>query len=184
MKHAGTQAIETERLILRKYRMTDADDMYRNWVADPEVSRFWSWTPHQDVEETRFLLAGWIKEYSRLTVYHWVIVLKETLQAVGSVFLDEINEAEQSVSVHYLLSRRLWNQGIATEACRSVMNFAFGIVGAEKIHSRHHVDNPASGRVLQKCGMHYVQTKYRQYPDCERISGDYRFYELFKQDFK
>lgn len=41
MKHIGTQTIETDRLLLRKYEMTDVDDMFRNWVTDPEASRFW-----------------------------------------------------------------------------------------------------------------------------------------------
>lgn len=181
MKHVGTQTIETERLILRKYEMTDAEDMFRNWVTDPEVSRFWGWKPHKDIRETKSLLSGWINEYSSLNTYHWVIVLKNIVQAVGYIYLNEIDEADQSVSIHYLLSRALWNQGIVTEACKSILEFAFKMIGVEKIHSRHHVDNPASGKVLQKCGMQYVQTAYKRFPDCEKISGDYCIYEITKE---
>lgn len=184
MKHVGTATIETDRLILRKYAMTDAEDMFRNWVTDPEVSRFWSWEPHKDIEETKSLLSGWIKEYLNLNTYHWVIVLKHTLQAVGYIYLDEIDGMDQSLSVHYLLGRTLWNQGIVTEACKSVLDFAFNVLGADRIQSRHHIDNPASGKVLQKCGMQYVRTAYRHFPDCERLSGDYNFYEITKQLYK
>lgn len=45
LHHVGTQRLETDRLILRRYDVADADDMFRNWVTDPEVSRFWGWTP-------------------------------------------------------------------------------------------------------------------------------------------
>ena len=65
MNHAGTQLLETNRLVLRKYDSSDADDMYRNWVTDPEVCRFWQWEPHKDMEETKTLLAGWIQEYKK-----------------------------------------------------------------------------------------------------------------------
>jgi ribosomal-protein-alanine N-acetyltransferase len=178
MKHVETQTIETERLILRKYEMTDAEDMFRNWVADPEASRFWSWAPHKDILEAKSLLSGWIKEYSKLDIYHWVIVLKSTSQAIGYIYFDEIDNDARSLSVHCLISRKLWNQGIATEACKSVLEFAFNTIGASKVHSRHHIENPASGKVLRKCGMGYVSTEYRHYPDCKRISGNYHIYEI------
>ena len=60
LNHVGTQQLETDRLILRRHKMTDADDMYRNWVTDPEVCRFWQWKPHKNIDETKALLAGWI----------------------------------------------------------------------------------------------------------------------------
>ena len=184
MKHAGTQTIQTDRLILRKYEIADAEDMFRNWVTDPENSRFWSWEPHKDISETKSLISGWIDEYTKADTYHWVIVLKSTSQAIGYIYFDEIDNAAQSLSVHYLISRKLWNQGIATEACKSVLEFAFNTIGASKVHSRHHIENPASGKVLRKCGMGYVYTEYKHYPDCERISGNYRIYEITRHTYK
>ena len=40
MNKAGTQKIETQRLILRQFEIEDAEDMYHNWASDPEVTRF------------------------------------------------------------------------------------------------------------------------------------------------
>lgn len=156
--------------------------MYKNWVTDPEVSRFWGWEPHKNIEETKTVLSGWIQEYSSLQTYHWVIILKTTHEAIGYIYLGEINDEEKSASVHYLLSRKYWNQGIMTEACKSVLDFAFSVMKAERIHSRHHIDNAASGQVLKKAGMKYVKTEYRSIPDCESISGDYCFYEIRHND--
>lgn len=184
MEHVGTQILETERLLLRQYIITDADDMFRNWVADSEVSRFWGWKPHENIEETKAIVAVWIDAYSNLETYHWVIVLKSISQAIGYIYLSDINSEDNSVTVHYLLSPKYWNQGLMTEACTCVLNFAFTVLGAERVSTGHHVDNPASGRVLIKSGMRYVKTAYRNVPDCEKISGDYCIYELMRNDWK
>ena len=43
MNKAGTQKIETQRLILRRFKIEDAEDMYNNWASDPEVTRYLTW---------------------------------------------------------------------------------------------------------------------------------------------
>ena len=63
MNKAGTQRIETDRLILRRFRLEDAEDMYANWASDPEVARFLTWPTHSSVEVTKSLLADWIPGY-------------------------------------------------------------------------------------------------------------------------
>ncbi len=179
LNHVGTQRIETKRLILRQHQMTDADDMFCNWVTDPEVSRFWTWEPHKNIEETRNYLADCIvNEYSNPKTYVWIIVLKSISQAIGYIYLSGIDETDKSIEVHYALSRNYWCQGIMPEACKAVLEFAFSVVGVARVHTKYHIDNPASGRVLQKCGMRYIETAYKQVPECERISGDYCFYEI------
>ena len=71
-----------------------------------------------------------------------------------------------------------------TEACKGVLEFAFSRLGINRVYTRHHVDNPASGRVMQKCGMRYVETAYRQVPDCEQISGDYCYFAMTRDDWE
>lgn len=53
MRHAGTQTIETERLLLRPLTPEDAPMMYANWANDPDVTRWLRWEPHKNVDETR-----------------------------------------------------------------------------------------------------------------------------------
>lgn len=183
MIHIGTQTIETDRLLLRKYKITDADDIYSNWVRDLEVSRFWAWKPHENIEETKSLLLEWIENYNKTDNYHWVIVIKELSEAIGYIYLNDINDEEKSASIHYLISRRFWNQGIVTEACRAVLDFSFNKIGITRIHTHHHIDNPTSGKVMKKAGMHYIETKYKEIPNCAQISGDYCFYEITKEDW-
>ena len=140
MKHAGTQLLETKRLVLRKYDSSDADDMYRNWVTDPEVCRFWQWEPHRNIGETKTLLRGWIQEYGKPDYYHWTIELKSASQAIGYIYFSDVDDTDNSLSVHYALSRKYWGMGIMTEACRCVLDFAFTVLGAERIFSYHHAD--------------------------------------------
>jgi len=183
INYTGTKTIETTRLILRRYEITDADDMFNNWVTDSEVTKFWGWNPHKDIEETKSVLQDWLKEYVKSDYYHWVIIYRENAQAIGYIYLDEINEDEKTAAVHYLISRKYWNKGIMTEVCKSVLSFAFTEMKLEKIKSRHYIDNSASGRVMQKCGMKLTGIARRDFPDCERISGEYCFYEISKEEW-
>jgi len=181
LNHVGTQTLETERLILRRYVCSDASDMYCNWVTNPAVSKFWGWKPHENIEETQSLLIEWIEEYKNTETYHWVIVLKNNSQAIGYIYLNAFDDAD-NCEVHFALSQKYWNQGIMSEACKGVLTFAFSVLGVESVHTRHHIDNPASGRVMLKCGMRYIKTKYKKVSDCEQISGDFCFYEISKND--
>ena len=83
MNKAGTQRIETDRLILRRFRSEDAEDMYANWASDPEVTRFLTWPPHSSVDVTKALLADWIPRYEDGGYFTglWSIKIQERLSA-------------------------------------------------------------------------------------------------------
>lgn len=176
MRHVGTKTLETDRLRLRRYRMSDAEAMFCNWTADAEAARFWSWEPHADVSETKKLVGQWMEAYNSPDCYHWVIADRQTDEAIGYIYLDDIDDAESSASVHYLLCRKLWNRGLMTEACRWVIGFALDEVGFRVIRSHHHAENPASGRVLQKCGLRCIGEEYREYEKAQ-LCGLYYLYE-------
>lgn len=82
MRHAGTQEIETPRLLLRRLMPSDAPMMYSNWANDPEVTRWLRWTPHKDVAETQELLSAWALLYPNEDYYQWAIVEKATRTGV------------------------------------------------------------------------------------------------------
>lgn len=60
MKALGTQAIETERLILRRFVETDAQAMFDNWASQSENLTYVTWDPHLNVEQTRNSIANWV----------------------------------------------------------------------------------------------------------------------------
>ena len=90
MKHLGTKTIETRRLVLRKFTLSDAEPMYRNWASDPEVTRYLLWPAHESEEETKGILKGWIAAYEKPEKYEWCIELKEIGEAIGSIVVLKI----------------------------------------------------------------------------------------------
>ena len=92
MDHKGTVTLETERLILRRFAVSDAADMYRNWASSAEVARFLTWEPHPSAEAIAALLGEWVKEYEKPETYNWVLVLKESNMPVGNISVVNISE--------------------------------------------------------------------------------------------
>lgn len=159
MKHLGTKRIETERLILRRFTVEDAKDMYENWASDEEVTKYLMWLPHASVEATSALLERWVEGYQEDTKYEWCIQYKESGQAIGSIGVAKIVERAELMEIGYCISRTCWNQGITSEALQAVMKYLFDEVGVNRVEARHDPRNPHSGNVLKKCGMKYEGTK-------------------------
>ena len=160
MKHCGTQTLETERLILRRFTVRDADAMFTNWASDPEVTRYLTWPAHAGVETSRAVLADWTAAYAQESCYQWAIVLKDRAdEPVGSIGAVDVSDDIAAVQIGYCLGRRWWHQGIMSEALLAVMDFFFDAVGCNRVAGRHDPRNPHSGMVMQKCGMKYEGTQ-------------------------
>lgn len=157
MKHQGTIALKTERLVVRPATAEDAEAGFANYASDPEVTRYLTWSAYESVEPYRQYLLGEVENYPKADHYSWLIELKG-VGVVGAIAFVQVDEATESLDIGYVLGREWWSQGIMTEALREVMRFGFEEVGANRITGRHDVDNPRSGRVMQKCGMAYEGT--------------------------
>ncbi|WP_026835695.1 GNAT family N-acetyltransferase [Eubacterium xylanophilum] len=153
MNGLGTKKLETERLILRKFEVSDASDMYNNWAGDPLVSEFLTWPYHTDIEVTKKILAIWEKKYSDKFYMNWAIVEKSTNNVIGSIGVVDFKESVKSAEIGYALSRMYWGRGIMPEALKRVMDFLFDDVGFNRVAACHDTDNPKSGRVMEKVGM-------------------------------
>lgn len=159
MKNCGTQRIETDRLILRRYKIEDADAMYKNWASDSEVTKFLTWQPHSSVDVSRSIIEDWLKEYSDEKYYQWAIVLKDNgNEPIGGISVVHMNEDISMVHIGYCLGRAWWRRGIMSEALKAVTDFMFDTVEVNRVESRHDPMNPNSGKVMQKCGMKYEGT--------------------------
>ena len=158
MQKLGTRTLETERLILRRFSPRDAEDMYRNWASDPEVTRFLTWPCHTSPEGTRALLEQWAEKYADGTYFNWAIEYRRSRQAIGSIAVGKLNEEIDSAELGYCIGREYWGQGIMPEALTAVMHFLFEDAGFNRISACHDVNNPRSGRVMEKAGMRYEGT--------------------------
>jgi ribosomal-protein-alanine N-acetyltransferase len=159
MKHCGTQTIETERLLLRRFSKNDAGAMYRNWASDPEVTKYLTWPAHTSVNVSRAVLEEWAASYSQENYYQWAIVLKKHgNDPIGSISAVDQNDDLSMIHIGYCIGKAWWHQGIMSEALKAVMDYFFDKVGANRIETRHDPRNSHSGMVMKKCGMRYEGT--------------------------
>ena len=166
--HLGTQPLQTPRLLLRRFTMDDAQAMFDLWCNDPQVTRFLSWGPHGTIDNTKRLLKSWRQRYEDTMFYNWCIEFEGL--PIGGIDLIMRSEKSLRAELGYCLSNRYKGRGIVTEAACAVLTYAFETVGLHKICAKHDVENPASGRIMQKLGMR--QEGYMKL-DAQRLDGTY-----------
>ncbi|GAE86983.1 GNAT family N-acetyltransferase [Acetivibrio straminisolvens] len=182
LAHKGTKEIDTKRLKLRKYTLLDAASMYKNYAADERVARFLSWKPYKSIEEVEAFLSDMIGKYECKDVYHWAIEMNR--EVIGSISTISIDEKNCNCELGYCIGYDYWNKGIATEAMLAVMNFLFNEVGMHRITAKHDVENPASGRVMQKCNMTYEGKLRGHYLRHDGTYSDALVYGIIKNEFR
>ncbi len=182
LTHKGTKALTTERLTLRRFTMNDADAMFRNWAGDPEVTRYLMWLPHADVGISKQVLSAWVPEYARDGFYNWGIEFEGDL--IGGISVVNASEQNEWAEIGYCIGRKYWGRGIVTEALRRVMDFLFDEVGLNRIYLRHDSDNPASGRVMEKCGLIYEGTMRQHNKRKDGTFGDLKVYGILRGEWE
>lgn len=146
--------LETPRLVLRRIAMRDAEDIFA-YSKDEEVARHVLWEAQRSVGEARDYCRYMLRRYRMDEPSSWGIVLKSTGRLVGTIGYMSASEENASVEVGYSLARWLWNRGLTTEALARVIRHTFDAMDVNRIEAQHELDNPASGRVMEKCGMRY-----------------------------
>ena len=182
LNHKGTQTIETDRLILRRFTMADAEPMYRNWANDDEVTKFLTWPTHSRVEITKMVLTDWTGSYCKDDFYNWAIVLKDNgPEPIGNISVVRIKEKTACATVGYCMSRAHWGKGVMAEALTALIDFLFDQVGFNRVEADHDPNNPKSGRVMQKSGMTYEGTM-RQAGLCNQGIIDVSRWAILRSD--
>lgn len=159
--------IETERLVLRPLTINDAKDVFE-WASDPVVNRFMPYNLYNNIEQVKEWING-IKEDEN----HFGFELAETGKIIGSgdVGFDRENGA---YGLGYNLNRAFWGRGFATEAAKAMIRWAYETVGARDFVACHAVQNPASGKVIQKCGFRFEKNgQYSRFDGSETFDAVY-----------
>ena len=126
MKSIGTQILQTDRLILRRFLESDAEAMFQNWASSAENLTYVTWNPHPDVEVTRNSIRNWVASYTNPNYYKWAICLKENPeQVIGDISIVAIDENDSSCEIGYVLGKAYWGHGIMTEALKAVFGLLF-----------------------------------------------------------
>lgn len=141
------RTLYTSRLILKNLGYEDFDELL-SMVKDPFINRTYLVQVPSTPEEEKNLLERFIKICESDKHYAYGIYFdKKLIGLINSVAIEN-----NKIEMGYFINSKLWNQGFASEALSSVIEELFRI-GFDTIVCAHFEDNPASGRVMQKCGM-------------------------------
>ncbi len=165
--------LETERLVLREFELTDAQKMWE-LNSDTEVIKYTGDPPFVSVEEAEQFLAGY-RDYAKNGFGRWAVLLKPELEFIGWCGL-KYNE-ENLVDLGFRFFRRYRNRGFATESAGASLEYGFNTLSLDEIIARVSQKNEASTRVLQKLNM-----RFREKSPCEGIS-DALYYRIDKETF-
>ena len=183
MNLIGTKEIETERLILRRLRIEDAEKAYLNWCSSDNVSKYVTWNKHKDVEETKELFNIWSKEYEKNDTFRWIVEVKENHEVIGTIDVVKKDTKAMVAEIGYCYSEKYWNKGYATEALIAILKYCFIDIGFELVYARHMSLNPASGKVMEKAGLKYEATLKGRMLDKDNNRNDLIYYSLTKDEY-
>lgn len=143
--------LDTPHLTLRNLRYSDANGIFRNIANDRDVLRYYIMNYSDD--RSSFSLEGTVDYFARSKRYGFAIVEKDSGEVIGMIHqCSSADEVFRTTEIGYALGKRYWNRGYMTEALGAVIDFLFS-KGIHKVICTHIVENTASGRVMQKCGM-------------------------------
>jgi [ribosomal protein S5]-alanine N-acetyltransferase len=159
--------LHAPRLVLRPFEAADADAVER-LLADPEIAEGTLTIPHPYPPGS----AGpWIATHAESwragTSGTWAVTRRPRADAeagaasgalVGAMSLRFVPR-HRKAEVGYWIARAEWGRGYATEALARLLDFAFGDAGLHRVEAHHFVENPASGRVMQRAGMRAEGTR-------------------------
>ena len=185
MKYAIFEQLETENLILRKFKEEDVEYFFKRVGGSKNVTKYMLWQPHKSLKESRESIEKVISQYESGKCYAWGIALRSDDSIIGRIDLLRFNETESCCSFAYMLGEDFWGKGYGTEALKAVLKYAFEKMDMKKVIADHMSENVASGRVMKKAGMHYVQRhtlKYEKngkYYDADECMITYEDWQMF-----
>ena len=149
--------LETERLILRRWKESDAEDLYK-YASDPDVGPIAGWPPHQSIEESLDVIKNVLGGKEA-----YAICLKEYGKAIGAIELKlngltDMTEKDDECELGYWLGKLFWGQGLMPEAAKEILRHAFEDLGMSKVWCGYYEGNTKSKRVQEKVGFKYQWT--------------------------
>lgn len=140
-----------ERVMLRVWRRDDAHAMFENF-SDPVFMRYWSRAVYADVAEVRNYIDLQLTELKRFEFYPWVITRHGDDKPIGTCTLFGIDRDNRRCLLGYGLTRALQGRGLASEAVKLAINYAFDEIGLHRIETDIDTRNTPSCRLVERLG--------------------------------
>ena len=158
LTHIGTETIETERLILRRFRYTDDEAMLKYWIADEKIQSLYSEPTYTTKEAVKELLDKYIASYEKEDYYRWAIIEKISGECIGQIAYFLVDNKNNFAEIEYCIGSDYQCKGFATEATKAVIEYGFNKINLHKIQICTKTINIPSKRVIEKCGFTYEGT--------------------------
>jgi ribosomal-protein-alanine N-acetyltransferase len=183
LTHIGTQTIETERLILRRFEYTDDEAMLKYWIADEKLQSLYSEPIYTTKEAVKELLDKYIGSYEREDYYRWAIIEKDSMECIGQIAYFLVDNKNHFAEIEYCIGSDFQRQGLATEATKAVIACGFEKMNLHKVQICTKTINAPSKRVIEKCGLTYEGTlRDYFYMDGEYVGRLY--FSILKSEWK
>ncbi|MCP5158702.1 MAG: GNAT family N-acetyltransferase [Gammaproteobacteria bacterium] len=148
--------LETQRLILRPFELSDASRL-KLLAGDKRIADVTANIPYPYPEG---LAETWIsshaEKWSKYEMASFAIIEKKSMILIGCISIMNIKSSEGELG--YWIGVESWNHGYGTEACKKIIEFCFNELNLKRVHAHHLSRNPASGKVLAKCGLKHVDS--------------------------
>jgi ribosomal-protein-alanine N-acetyltransferase len=145
---------ETEHLLFREFTTDDAQLIYE-LNSDPEVIKYVHELPTTDLSMALANITERIlPQYINYGYGRWAVFIKESGEFIGWCGLKYRPERYE-IDLGYRFKQSSWGKGYATEAAMATLQYGFRSLKIPIITAMAHIDNTASLKVIEKCGMHF-----------------------------
>jgi [ribosomal protein S5]-alanine N-acetyltransferase len=174
-----TTLLETDRLILRKPVLEDAEAIFSKYARDREVTKYVMWKPHKSIEETIAFVNLCIDNWDKGNHFTWCIVKKDDDELMGMIHLIVDNS---KADFGYILMKSEWGRGFMPEALKKIVEFAFSNDKLYRVWGICDIDNIASAKVMEKSGLtrEGILRKFSIHPNISDIPRDVYVYSIVR----
>ena len=157
MTFLDMRSLETPRLILRRITKKDASDMFE-YSRNPEVSKYLTWSAHEDRAYTASYIKFLIKKYRSGEYFDWGIEIKDSGKFIGTCGFSVFDATNKKAELGYVLNPLFQGFGYAEEAVKAVIDYSFGTLELHRLEARVMEGNLSSEKLLKKCGFNFEGT--------------------------
>ncbi len=174
--------METDRLILKKITVSDAEDMY-SYASLNSVTRFLLWSPHLNIEDTRGYIEFLNRQYKKGTYADWGVFLKSEDRLIGTTGFADFDFEHNVGEVGYVLNPAYQGHGYMSEAVSTVLSVAFDRIGLERVDLRIMEENKPSMRLAKRLGFDFVRIGEEPL-NVKGVDRIIHYYSLTKEKWK
>ena len=174
--------LETNRLILRPLKLSDAQELFE-LNKNPNVHKYLWQKPEEVIDESIKVIEYVQRQYAENNIGRYAAILKQTGDFIGWTGIKFVNDHVENGNTNfydygYRLNEKFWNKGYATETSKVWLDYGFNKMKIDKMNAYTHSENGASNHILQKVGMKFME----DYPDTNGVT--WKWWQMENPDLR